>query len=305
MNHSAIETNALRKEFGAKVAVADLTLTVQRGEVFGFLGPNGAGKTTSVKMLLGLVARTSGEGRVLDAPLGNVAARAKIGFLPEHFRFQDWLSGREFLDLHARLYGIETENRKARIEKLLTRVDLQDAANRKLKEYSKGMLQRIGLAAALLNEPQLVFLDEPTSGLDPLGRLIVRDVIQELRAQGTAVFLNSHLLSEVEVTCDRVAFVKNGRVIREMGLRETRNEIEIELQVKNPTPNLLRDLAQFGKNVRQWNGSIHLETDGESHIPEINRWLVAQGVDVYKIGAAKPSLEKMFLEVMGEDARAG
>lgn len=305
MTRIAIQTFSLRKEFGAKVAVADLTLTVQRGEVFGFLGPNGAGKTTSVKMLLGLVARTSGEGRVLDAPLGNVPARAKIGFLPEHFRFQDWLSGREFLDLHARLYGIETEKRKARIEKLLARVDLQDAANRKLKEYSKGMLQRIGLAAALLNEPQLVFLDEPTSGLDPLGRLIVRDVIQELRAQGTAVFLNSHLLSEVEVTCDRVAFVKNGRVIREMGLRETRNEIEIELQVKNPTPNLLRDLAQFGKNVQQLNGTIHLETDGESHIPELNRWLVAQGIDVYKIGAAKPSLEKMFLEVMGEDARAG
>ncbi|GIL15094.1 MAG: ABC transporter ATP-binding protein [Chloroflexota bacterium] len=256
-------------------------------------------------MLLGLVAPTAGEGRVLDAPLGNVAARAKIGFLPEHFRFQDWLSGREFLDLHARLYGIETDKRKARIEKLLTRVDLQDAANRKLKEYSKGMLQRVGLAAALLNEPALVFLDEPTSGLDPLGRLIVRDVIQELRAQGTAVFLNSHLLSEVEVTCDRVAFVKNGRVIREMGLRETRNAVEIELRVKNPTPNLLRDLSQFGKNVQQWNGSIHLETESEARIPEINRWLVAQGIDVYKIGAAKPSLEKMFLEVMGEDARAG
>lgn len=305
VNTCAIQTRSLRKEFGAKIAVADLTLNVQRGEVFGFLGPNGAGKTTSVKMLLGLVARTSGDGRVLDAPLGNVAARAKIGFLPEHFRFQDWLSGREFLDLHARLYGVRSEKRETRIRELLTRVDLQDAANRKLKEYSKGMLQRIGLAAALLNEPQLVFLDEPTSGLDPLGRLIVRDVIQELRAQGTAVFLNSHLLSEVEVTCDRVAFVKNGRVIREMGLRETRNAIEIELQVKNLTPELLRELSQFGKNVRQLNGTIHLESDTAARIPEINRWLVAQGVDVYKIGAAKPSLEKMFLEVMGEDARAG
>jgi len=305
MNHSAIETRSLRKEFGAKVAVADLTLTVQRGEVFGFLGPNGAGKTTSVKMLLGLVARTSGEGSVLDAPLGNVAARAKIGFLPEHFRFQDWLSGREFLDLHARLYGVRSEKRETRIRELLTRVDLQDAANRKLKEYSKGMLQRIGLAAALLNEPQLVFLDEPTSGLDPLGRLIVRDVIQELRAQGTCVFLNSHLLSEVEITCDRVAFVKNGRVVRETSLHQTSNVIEVELQVQNVSTNLLRDLSRFGKNVRQWNGSIHLETESEARIPEINRWLVAQGIDVYKIGAAKPSLEKMFLEVMGEDARAG
>lgn len=304
MNY-AIETFSLRKEFGAKVAVADLTLNVQRGEVFGFLGPNGAGKTTSVKMLLGLVAPTSGDARVLDAPLGNVAARAKIGFLPEHFRFQDWLNGREFLDLHARLYGMSSAKRQTSIGALLKRVDLQDAANRKLKEYSKGMLQRIGLAAALLNEPHLVFLDEPTSGLDPLGRLIVRDVIQELRAQGTAVFLNSHLLSEVEITCDRVAFVKNGRVVRETSMRETSNVTDVELIVKNSTPRLLRELEQFGKNVRQLNGSIHLETENETHIPEINRWLVAQGVDVYKIGAAKPSLEEMFLEVMGEDARAG
>lgn len=304
MNY-AIETFSLRKEFGAKVAVADLTLNVQRGEVFGFLGPNGAGKTTSVKMLLGLVAPTSGDARVLNAPLGNVPARAKIGFLPEHFRFQDWLNGREFLDLHARLYGMSSAKRQTSIDALLKRVDLQDAANRKLKEYSKGMLQRIGLAAALLNEPHLVFLDEPTSGLDPLGRLIVRDVIQELRAQGTAVFLNSHLLSEVEITCDRVAFVKNGRVVRETSMRETSNVTDVELIVKNSTPRLLRELEQFGKNVRQLNGSIHLETENETHIPEINRWLVAQGVDVYKIGAAKPSLEEMFLAVMGEDARAG
>ncbi|MCG3141874.1 MAG: Vitamin B12 import ATP-binding protein BtuD [Anaerolineae bacterium] len=304
MNY-AIETFSLRKEFGAKVAVADLTLNVQRGEVFGFLGPNGAGKTTSVKMLLGLVAPTSGDARVLNAPLGNVPVRAKIGFLPEHFRFQDWLNGREFLDLHARLYGMSSAKRQTSIGALLKRVDLQDAANRKLKEYSKGMLQRIGLAAALLNEPHLVFLDEPTSGLDPLGRLIVRDVIQELRAQGTAVFLNSHLLSEVEITCDRVAFVKNGRVVRETSMRETSNVTDVELIVKNSTPRLLRELEQFGKNVRQLNGSIHLETENETHIPEINRWLVAQGVDVYKIGAAKPSLEEMFLAVMGEDARAG
>ncbi len=302
---NAIETRSLRKEFGEKVAVANLTLTVQRGEVFGFLGPNGAGKTTSIKMLLGLVAPTNGDGTVLDAPLGNVAARAKIGFLPEHFRFQDWLSGREFLDLHGRLYGIASSKRKTSVEKLLARVDLYDAANRKLKDYSKGMLQRIGLAAALLNEPQLVFLDEPTSGLDPLGRLIVRDVINELRAQGTAVFLNSHLLSEVEITCDRVAFVKDGRVVRETSLHETSNVIDVELIVRNASPELLRDLSQFGKHVKQLNGTIHLETETDARIPELNRWLVARGMDVYKIGAAKPSLEKMFLDVMGEDARAG
>src|SRR5206468_3934380 len=133
-----------------------------------------------------LVAPTSGQGQVLNQPLGNVGARGKIGFLPEHFQFQDWLSGREFLDLHGRLYGMSRGILKPRIEELLARVDLQDGANRKLREYSKGILQRVGLAAALLNQPALVFLDEPTSGLDPLGRLIVRDVINDLRAQGTA-----------------------------------------------------------------------------------------------------------------------
>jgi ABC-2 type transport system ATP-binding protein len=234
-----------------------------------------------------------------------VAARAKIGFLPEHFRFQDWLSGREFLDLHGRLYAMARAARLARGEELLKRVDLLDAGDRKLREYSKGMLQRIGLAAALLNHPDLVFLDEPTSGLDPLGRLIVRDVINELRGQGTSVFLNSHLLSEVEITCDRVAFVKQGRVIREMALADQPNEFEIELQVGNPSPDLVRELARFGHGVRQLNGSIHLQADSQARIPELNRWLVAQGVDVYKIGATKPSLETLFLQVMGEDARAG
>lgn len=302
---NAIETRGLRKEFGAKTAVADLTLTVRRGEVFGFLGPNGAGKTTSVKMLLGLASPTSGQARVLDALLGDTAVRSQIGFLPEHFRFQEWLTGREFLDLHGRLYGMSPNALRPRIEELLERVDLLDAGNRKLREYSKGMLQRVGLAQALLNSPALVFLDEPTSGLDPLGRLLVRDIINELRQQGTAVFLNSHLLSEVEITCDRVAFVKQGRVVKELALADQPAEIEIELKLGNPPPRLLVDLAQFGRNIRQLNGSIHLQTDDETRVPELNRWLVAQGVDVYKIGAARPSLETLFLEVMGEDARAG
>lgn len=302
---SVIETHALRKEFGTKVAVADLTLTVRQGEVFGFLGPNGAGKTTSIKMLLGLVAPTAGSGLMLGAPLGNVAARARVGFLPEHFRFQDWLSGREFLDLHGQLYGMNAAARKARAETLLERVDLRDAGERKLREYSKGMLQRIGLAAALLNQPALVLLDEPTSGLDPIGRLIVRDVINELRAQGTAVFLNSHLLSEVEVTCDRVAFVKQGRIVRELPLGAQTERVEIEIKVGANSPQLARELAQFGENVRQLDGTIHLTAPSEARIPELNRWLVAQNVDVYRLGVTRPSLETIFLEVMGEDARAG
>ena len=300
-----IESVGLRKEFGAKVAVDDLTLTVRRGEVFGFLGPNGAGKTTSMKMLLGLVGPTAGAGRVLGAPLGDVKARAKMGFLPEHFRFQDWLSGREFLRFHGRLYGLAGSALTSRIEQLLERVDLLDAADRPLRGYSKGMLQRIGLAQALLNRPDLVFLDEPTSGLDPLGRFLVRDIIIELREQGASVFLNSHLLSEVEVTCDRVAFVKRGRVVREMALAEQSKDVSVELKLGSVNPSLLTDLAQFGRDVRQVNGLVRLTVPDEAALPDMARWLVAQGVSIYRLAADHKSLEALFLEVMGEDERPG
>src|SRR5262244_1281035 len=231
MNVPALETARLRKRFGDKLAVADLSLTVARGEVFGFLGPNGAGKTTFLKMMLGLVAPTAGRGSVLGRPLGDRAVRARIGFLPEHFRFQDWLTSRELLRFHGRLLGLDGAALTRRAEALLERVDLLDAADRPLREYSKGMMQRAGLAQALLNEPALVFLDEPTSGLDPLGRLLVRDIMRELRGEGTSVFLNSHLLGEVEATCDRVAFVKEGRVIGDLRLGEAdRGGLEVEIR---------------------------------------------------------------------------
>ena len=306
MTDFAIETAGLRKQYGQKLAVQDLTLTVSQGEVFGFLGPNGAGKTTSMKMLLGLVIPTAGRAQVLDAPLGNVQARARMGFLPEHFRFQDWLTGRDFLRFHGRLYGIPASPLATRIEELLMRVDLLDAGERRLRDYSKGMLQRIGLAQALLNSPRLVFLDEPTSGLDPLGRLLVRDMIVQLREQGTTVFINSHLLSEVEVTCDRVAFVKRGVVVRQMSLAEQADDIEVLLKLGTCDERLLQGLAQFGHSVqKQSDGSVRLHVKREAQLPEIARWLVGQGVAIYHLGAEHKSLEDLFLEVMGEDERPG
>ena len=178
-----IETHNLRKTYGDTVAVDSLTLAVGAGEVFGFLGPNGAGKTTTVKMLLGLVAPTSGEARLLGHRPGDPAIMGRVGFLPEQFRFPSWLTAADFLDVHGRLYGLPAAERRARIPRLLERVGLADRARSKLGEYSKGMMQRVGLAQALLNDPALVFLDEPTSGLDPLGRREVRDLIHELRAR--------------------------------------------------------------------------------------------------------------------------
>src|SRR5512133_3793420 len=237
MSIPAIKTENLRKEFGEHAAVKGLTLQVEQGEVFGFLGPNGAGKTTSIKMLLGLVTPTSGGASLLGAPVGDRASLARVGFLPEHFRFQEWLTADEFLELHGELLGMEKSKLKPRREELLERVGLSDFRDKQLRTYSKGMLQRVGLAQALLNHPALVFLDEPTSGLDPVGRRLVRDVIHELRNEGTCVFLNSHLLSEIEVTCDRVAFIRHGEVVRVLELATLNdNQSVVTIRAAGLTP---------------------------------------------------------------------
>jgi len=301
----AVETRGLSRRFGAKVAVADLSLAIPRGEIFGFLGPNGAGKTTSVKILLSLVAPSGGAGTVLGAPLGDREVRRKIGFLPEHFRFHDSLSGRELLRFHGRLYGLGGAALERRIDVLLARMDLVDAAARPLREYSKGMTQRIGLAQALLNDPDLVFLDEPTSGLDPLGRLLVRDLLRELRARGTTVFLNSHLLGEVEATCDRVVFVKQGRTIHERTLAAESAHLEVELRLGAITPAMLARLTEFGTGVTESDGVVRLRVESDTTLPSIARWLVAHDVPLYEMRSRRPSLEQVFLEVMGSDQRPG
>ena len=203
----AIATSSLRKDFGTRVALHDLTLAVQPGEVFGFLGPNGAGKTTAMKILLGLVRPTGGEALVFGRSPAEPAARRRVGYLPEHFRFQEWATGAELLDFHGRLAGLGGSELAGRIPELLERVGLAGRGGERVRRYSKGMTQRLGLALALLARPDLVLLDEPTSALDPVGRREVRELVRELAAGGVTVFLNSHLLTEVEAVCDRVAIV--------------------------------------------------------------------------------------------------
>jgi ABC-2 type transport system ATP-binding protein len=305
MTDAVVETRGLRKQFGEKVAVEDLSLTVRAGEVFGFLGPNGAGKTTSLKMLLGLVEPTAGAGAVLGAPIGNREARAKLGFLPEHFRFQEWLTGRELLHFHGRLFGLGGSALDARADELLARVDLLDAAHRPIRTYSKGMMQRIGLAQALINQPALVFLDEPTSGLDPLGRLLVRDIIHELRDAGTAVFLNSHLLGEVEATCDRVVFVKEGRTVHELSLAHEAAGLDVEVRASGIDAAAVEALARHGRVVESRDGVVRLRVADEAALPEIARTLVSRGAALYELKAARKSLEAWFLEVMGDEQRPG
>jgi ABC-2 type transport system ATP-binding protein len=314
VTENVIDTHGLRKRFGAKVAVDDLSLAVRRGEVFGFLGPNGAGKTTAIKMLLGLVEPTAGSGRVLGAPIGDRRARARVGFLPEHFRFQEWLTGRELLEFHARLLGLPRAESASRAEALLTRVDLLDASRRPIRTYSKGMMQRVGLAQALLGHPDLVFLDEPTSGLDPLGRLLVRDVMRELRERGTTVFLNSHLLGEVEATCSRVVFVKEGRVVHDMRVGEAPARLEVEIRTGPLSADAREAVARVGRILDESPLSadgiegrtrLRLEVAEDSRLPELARSLVERGVSLYEMRTAHKSLEAWFLEVMGEDQRPG
>ena len=301
-NFPAIETRGLRKVFGDKVAVSDLTLTVERGEVFGFLGPNGAGKTTSVKMLLNLIMPTGGEGRLFGQPLSYPSVRSRVGFLPEHFRFHDWLTANEFLKLHADLYHMPQDESRRRIPELLELVNLVPHADKRLHEYSKGMLQRIGLAQALLNRPNLVILDEPTSGLDPVGRRLVRDIIRDLRSNGTTVFLNSHLLSEVEITCDRVAFIKHGEVIRISDLKSlVEGKFSVEIRARNLTSQIIAGLSHWSSNVRQDEEHLALTLTSESHLPEINRYLVDQGVDIYALRPEHVSLEDLFIQIVGTD----
>jgi ABC-2 type transport system ATP-binding protein len=301
-NHPAINVRNLNKTFGDKVAVANLTLTVEQGEVFGFLGPNGAGKTTAVKMLLGLIKPTAGDGTVLNAALRDRQTRTRIGFLPEHFRFHEWLTAEEFLTLHAELYHMPRPTRQKRVPELLELVGLADHASKKLKQFSKGMLQRVGLAQALLNEPDLVILDEPTSGLDPVGRRLVRDIIRNLRSQGTTVFLNSHLLSEVEITCDRVAFIKRGEMLRISPLNEFMGgEISVSFRGHGFSPAVVASLSDWSKNIRLDNDLLTMTVVSQSVLPEINRFLVEQGVDVFAIRPEQISLEDLFIEIVGTD----
>jgi len=302
MSIAAIETEQLRKVFGDRAAVKGLTLQVTRGEVFGFLGPNGAGKTTSIKMLLGLISPSSGTASLLGKPIGDRDAMSRIGFLPEHFRFQEWLTAREFLTLHGQLLRMKADDLVLRMDELLERVGLADYRNKLLRTFSKGMLQRVGLAQALLNRPALIFLDEPTSGLDPVGRRLVRDVIREIRAQGTAVFLNSHLLSEIEVTCDRVAFIRHGEVVRVLELAAlSMDETSLTIRVSNFPAEALTGLSQWGKDIQRDGEHISMVIQSEAVLPEITRYLVSERGEVYAITPNRRSLEDIFIETVGKD----
>ncbi|MCW2279036.1 ABC transporter ATP-binding protein [Heliophilum fasciatum] len=209
----AIETKQLTKTYGERGGCQGISLQVPRGSIFGLLGPNGAGKSTLVKVLVGLLHKTSGEATILGRPVTDVSARRRVGFLPENFRYHEWLTGEDLLRLHGVLFGLSAREMEERLDKVLNQVGLAEKRKQKVGTYSKGMQQRIGLACALLPDPELLFLDEPTSAMDPVGRKEVRDLLLQWQAEGKTIFLNSHLLSELETICDQIAVIKEGQLL--------------------------------------------------------------------------------------------
>ena len=284
------------------MAVQDLSFSVPRGQVFGFLGPNGAGKTTTINMLLGNIKPTSGEASLLGRPIGDREARAKMGFLPEKFQFHDFLTAEEFLDLHGRLYGMGRAARRSRIPEVLEQVGLIGRRKDKIGEFSKGMQQRAGLAQAILNDPDLVILDEPTSALDPLGRREVREIVAALKAAGKTVLLNSHLLGEIEMTCDQVAILKAGQVVRLGKIDDLlAAPSTVEMRVGNQSPALLRALEALAQTVTADGETVTATIGDEGVIPELAAAVVGYGGRLMSLVPRRESLEDLFIRVVETD----
>jgi ABC-2 type transport system ATP-binding protein len=296
----AIHAVGLSKRFGATIAVRSLSMTVNRGEVFGFLGPNGAGKTTVVKLLLGLARPSAGEALVLGAPLGDRATRRQIGYLPELFRYQPLLSANEVLRLHCRLLALPRATWAEEGRSALQTVDLLQRADDRVGTFSKGMQQRLGLAVALLGNPALVVLDEPTSALDPVGRHDVRAIIRGLRERGSTVFLNTHLLEEAEHVCDRVAVIDKGRTVATGSLAELLGrQSRVRLKVGGLGEGWWRSQGRFGRWHRDGEWTV-VEGIDPARIADLVGELVGLGGRVEAVIPEHQSLEARFLELLGE-----
>ncbi|MDS1029737.1 ABC transporter ATP-binding protein [Bacillota bacterium LX-D] len=299
-----IETQNLTKQFNGQGGCRNICLSVEEGQIFGFLGHNGAGKSTLVKTLVGLLHADSGKAWLLEKPLGDLESRKKIGFLPENFRYHDWMTGFELLAFHASLYKLPQNIIRQRIPEVLLQVGLKDFSKQKIGTYSKGMQQRIGLACALLSDPKLLFLDEPTSALDPLGRREVREIMLKLRAEGKTIFLNSHLLSEVENVCDHVAVIKRGQIVAAGTLPELlQGSVEVTVRIGNLNPLILEAIGNYGNILKVEGQKVTVELTSREKIPGLSELIIKKHGQLYEL-ATYNLLEELFLKLMQEETEA-
>ena len=297
-----IETNGLGKNYRHIAAVRNLNLQIPYGEIFALLGPNGAGKTTTIMMLLGNIRPSVGEAKLLGRPLGDVVSRRRIGFLPEKFQFHDFLTATEFLRLHGKLCLMESGRLERRIPEVLDRVGLGEYARTRISEFSKGMQQRIGLGQAIIHEPDLILLDEPTSALDPIGRRDVRELVLELRSQGKTVVINSHLLSEMELICDRLAIIHKGQTAVSGTLDEVltfSSNVSVEVEGMNDAAmaavRLIAAKIKLDRvPITRFTVWIHREED----IPELAAALVGNGVKLKSLTPKRETLEEVFVRIV-------
>jgi ABC-2 type transport system ATP-binding protein len=297
----AVWCSGLRKRYGRRTAVDDVSFTVGCGEVLGLLGPNGAGKTSVIKMLLGLVRPDAGEVLLLGRRSSDPRSRSAVGYLPELFRYQPWLTAAEVLDLHVKLARVPVS--AAERKECLALVGLADRAGDRVGGFSKGMQQRLGLAVALVARPELVVLDEPTSALDPLGRVDVRDIVLSLKSRGVAVLLNSHLIGEVERVCDRVVILDRGRVAASGTLAELLGQREVRLRLAAVDARAEKRLRAAGPVTREgdwFRVALPADDDGVT-VPDLVDDLVGLGVRVHAVEPVRISLEERLLSVLRHD----
>lgn len=294
-----IEISHLTKQFNGNGGFIDISLSIKKGEVFSFLGKNGAGKSTFIKTLLGLLKPTDGKAEIFGKPIGDVESRKKIGYLPELFQYHTWLTGYELLNFHGKLYKMEPSEIKKRIPEVLDIIGLAGHEHKKIKEYSKGMQQRIGLGCAILSDPSLLFLDEPTSALDPVGRKQVREIILNLKKQGKTIFLNTHLLGEVELVSDRVAILDKGK-IQKIGTMEELLHSPLIITVDNISEGLVEALTAFDPKLKRNSKGFELSIEDDI-IPDIVEKIIQNKGRLYELKRKENALESLFIDVVGEE----
>ncbi|GAF26696.1 Vitamin B12 import ATP-binding protein BtuD [Moorella thermoacetica] len=300
-----IETRNLTKIYGRQTACREICLSVEEGQIFGLLGPNGAGKSTLVKMLVGLVYPTAGEALVAGYSPQDIRGRRQVGFLPENFRLHGWLKGQELLTFHAQLAGLDGRAASRRAHEVLGLVGLSGEGQKLVANYSKGMQQRLALAAALVGDPRVVFLDEPTSALDPLGRRQVREILLALKEAGKTVFLNSHLLSEVEQVCDQVAIINRGTVVASGRLAELQSgPATVAIRLAGLTGELEAELRRRYPSLRLEGDRLTLDLGGREEVADLVARLVAGGCRIYEVTPGHSSLEDVFVYLVREGEQA-